>query len=885
MQRYRSIAVVMMVVAGSTGCGADEVAAPDPELDEFERTVERALDEQGKADSSSPALQVGDIVPGSVVQAELSPSRPLVGWTFRADGRATINARAALPPAAPVVPPPAPPARPTAPPAPTTRMVLYRRTSCLGRWQSVARGLEVLSTRLAGEGEYLLVSGARDPNASGTVQASFTADRDGKVITDTSARAFKIRNSWFPADALERLDAAGLDSFTALRDLSPAAAAKRTGLSATAITELQALAKWLDVPHLDYSTACALKSENAEGPEEYYELSRAAQDRLARRGVPLGSIPVDPTGSQPCVAIGPHPVWDPGERGTCSLPDDGSPVRGPRVDWHWYPSQQAPIEHNICTRPWQLSDITNAPSEPEQKRWYPDPALGWDVLAYRFGGTGSLGYILFYNQNIGVMRLFTYLPTNVGYNSQVTATLDLVRPNEFGKPPVASWTFPLEDVPPSASRLGTGAQQSTLLWRHTGRNYENLAPGGIGQTGRWLRAEAPVLYDPVVYEQNLAAGGRLTRQSVVALRLSFNGLNVGEADLWADLGLTAQGSAVPTSGRGPLGALKDTFMTALQGGAGAATVAGWLSIAATSATGIGLISTAALAGGFFGLYGNSEPPAYSLKLTGAVTGRITGRTFNVVLLNDMPIHLSGTYRSFFRFTPGDPDGGPRPGVVPGSTVAGPASEFQRCHGLRLGAVGLVATDGVTPDPRPPQSEWTIPVWVDRCGPNGLARARVHVASEIVSCSEADRANPTVSPINFVGVIRRAPWANIEVRDESVRLEVLTHAGPTPAPWRGDAELQVSPVVTLDDGGQRVGPIELTEQDLERLKARQGRVYLRWSALLEPTDGRGTPHAWTYALDVTDHLGPIAGDYLPTCSWHQEPHIPGSPDGPPPPTCE
>ncbi len=872
MNLPRSSLLSLFLVLGGVGvgCGPQSQGQQSPELDAFAAEADAALEAESKADSpSTTPIVVGDIAPGAVVTSDISPARRLVGWTFRAEDAAAINASAALRAVPPVVAPPVVPTPPAG--GPTVNMVLYRRTSCLGRWERVpsGSGSAIMATRLPGAGEYLLVSGARDPNATAQLSASFAADQSG-VIADPAKKPFKFSASWLPADVGAKLSGAGIQSFSDLRSRSATSVMSTTGLSKDAVDELSRLSKWLDVPQIDYVRACALKRAGADDPAGYYRLSAAAQQALDPL-IPWGSVPVDPANAgsaSACVSFLP-----PSPR-----PNTNPPIlyaaTSPFIDWNWRTvavdaggRQTTQIDHVINSRPWwQYACDGNHSPPPNDPNWYPDPAQGWDVLAYRFGltpggiGGGPVGYMIFQNRNHGTFRLFVYLPQTSGYN-ELLANVSLVHP--FSTPPmqeVASWSFPLEDLPPTQWRdvteldaagraTGTtrtqGRRKASFAWKHDEQDpWVSLHSGtSCLRSGRWLRAELPTLFDPDLYTKNRDASGRLTPSSTVAIRVSFSSVDITQNDLVADLKLDIPGSSVPSIERDPIKIGKDMFLSALSAGSASSTMLAYFNGLNSPWAG-----AAAGAGAVFGLFGGAEAP---LRLIGVAKGSVTGRSYHTSYLPDFLVYLTGTYYPVW------------------DKLAQYPEDYQRCHDLRIGAVGFqsdaaLARLGRDPlDPRPPLNggssgtttvnQWSIPVVYDMCS------QKVHVGAQVVGdqrafCGDDGRRFSADSPVANVGKVVAAPWAQVDIVNPWVELEATVYQPTLP-----------HKVVTSRVSGTRVSPLHLSYETFDAIRHGGGRLRLRWHATVQPKPrragctayycpGRGTTSQdWQYALDVTDRI--------------------------------
>lgn len=836
---------ISFVLAACGGGRSDEVAdLGDPTDEELDRIVEEAHPD-GKADAPSRTVLLGDLSPGSTATAEVSPERRFVGWTFRAEGETAVNATA----------------RPTTPPAGSV-VVLYRRTSCFGTWQPVARGAEALSSRLPGEGEYMLVTGARSPTAATRLDTTYSVDQRGK-IADPARQPPKLARSWLISDTLDRLSGAGVTHFSQLREPRHKEMAKRAGFSDLAIKTIADLGPWLDVPWIDYERACVLKRAGTDKPEDYYRLSRAAQNALEPQ-IPLGSVPYSRPGESTGACVDLEPP-----RG------DSEAWRNPGVVWRWQGNGNT-TTHPIGTRPWWgVVDQAVLPGDPlynEQRKWTPSAEEGWELLGYQFGvpsGTGGeTGYLLFHHRYTGVLRLFVYIPTNQGY-SQLLAHLSLA---DRRATPLETWSFPILDRPPhelmfqaeAAPVIGNGpdkapdglpftaiARTSSFLWRHAGTAFEDLSGGGSTGSGKWVRAEISTLYDPGVYpsDPTVAANRRL-------MKVGFTGLQVGDADLFADLHADLNGKAVPMhqiidgSGRSTVGIIAGTTAGTIATGAAGGALADFLDryiygLPAGGRGALGLMVASAAAGLFTGLLGGPDElhaPQYNLAVSGAVTGAIRGKIYTQLPLSELHVNLSGT------FSPTQPN-----------LPAGAPQAYQRCDRTRVTALGFVSADGRGSDPRPQ----FVPIAANGCT-SSTARGdtTLAVGARAVSCRSTGAW--TYEPVSMVvGSLRKAPWAPISIRNQVARLEAVFPSENGELPRR-----VLGPPGTQQ---QTAGPIRLTpflmkESDLTEIRNGRGKIYIRWGAEIVPTDRPGAKYyAWTEAVDVSDRAG-ISG---PSCQWVQE----------------
>ncbi len=830
------------VIAGVVaGCGPEGAGGGSGELEAFEAEVDQLLEAESKADTpSTTPLIVGDITPGSVVSHDVSPSRRLVGWTFRAEDTATVNAATALRPLPPVSAPPVAPAPPAG--GATTNTVLYRRTSCLGRWERVpgATGSAVLATRLPSAGEYLLVSGARDPNATATLSASFAADQAGKVVSNTD-RHLKLVGSWLPGDSINRLEAAGVKSFAEVRRQGIAAVSRKTGLSTQALTELSTLATWLDSDGVSYEMACSLQRGGVRDPEAYYRLSTAAQQRFAP-AVPAGSVPYNPCARDPsrcgtnaCVQL---------EAPRASPDSNGPPVGVPYVSWLWYPtpaSNQQPWI--IPSRPWK----TSSESLDNDPRWYPDPGQGWDLLGYNFGRndnvdknrSATLGYMLFVNRHIGLMRLFIYIPNSATppQYDELAGRIAIVRQSDLEE---VGWIAPTEPLPPTNPRAhGRGA---TFSWRAGGeRGFNTLQPGS------WARTEFSTFYPEDVYSPS---SGRAEPKLV---QLALKGIGHSEAHLYADLRAKMSGTAVPSqqAGNAQIESMKNigTQLWGLSDGRGLDTLTRAWSASWAAPLGMYFGTT------FPGLFGGGGPsgPNYEIQLAGVINGKISGHIHSLGTgLGVFSLALAGTYDSTSSI----------------QGWQGGIRGYQPCLNARWGTIRFNR-----PDPTPARTSLGggVPVTLDSCSTPALTDW-ISVATP--HCGEGLVGNAARTPTLDVGwLISR--MGTTQITDYQVTLEVVYDEAvaeglfadiyaPTLALLKQGAPAVLGRPIGGPTGFSSVGATRVTRTSWE---AHQGpitnelppgpvggraRVYMRfWATLVPPAPLR--PVKWQYAIDVTDKL--------------------------------
>ena len=137
---------------------------------------------------------------------------------------------------------------------------------------------------------------------------------------------------------------------------------------------------------------------------------------------------------------------NPQEGEPCFLLEAQAPARRPFIDWQWLGEEPY---HEIGTRPWGSS------SDPDP-RWYPEPLLGWDLLAYYFGQAGhfdpprdignqaKVGFLLFKQRHSGFLRFFVYLPLNLIIDFDVfLAHISVFQASDHGLERPYLWAFPL----------------------------------------------------------------------------------------------------------------------------------------------------------------------------------------------------------------------------------------------------------------------------------------------------------------------------------------------------------------------------------------------------------------------------------------------------------
>ncbi len=841
------------------GCGGSE-GNGSPELLPFEHqadTAVAALEEDSKSDTPNPnALPIFEISPGTVVAHDVAPARPLVGLTFRAEDAAAINANAALRTVPPVI---APPIAPSPPLGPTVNLVLYRRTSCLGRWERVpnASSTAVLATRLPEAGEYLLVTGATNPSSTATLSASFAADTVGAIVKDKANRNYKIAQSWLPADAVKQVNTAGVRRFSQLRSQNLQALSQRTGLPKPALDELSALAGWLDTDGVTYEQACALKRAGADDAAGYYRLPRAKQRALAPL-VPEGSLPLPPptcrggrcTDPVACVS------FDAPSR----QPNDDRITR-PFINWQsgsaWsgtpYP----------LSKPWMT-----APGSPNiDERWYPDPAQGWDLLSYNFGGQGpnadltsnaseNLGYILFHQRHSGLMRLFVWVHKTPNYH-ELAVHLGVADEDRPSIP--TGWVFPNEPTFPG--QLSNSAIPSRSIGHGTTVLFNADGLQTI-QPHTWLRSEFSVLHDPSFYPAPAEGTVSFPGDPPIGFQakrfsLRFEGFYKNIFDLYLEANAKMSGTAKVSQPKLEAG------NTDLAVNAGTKIYEGNYVDGAKNALAYG-----------FGedlpdwLKPRNRGNDYDIFLAGVISGDIYGVSTSQGLgLGEVFFRLDGTY---------DPTS-----INVDLARLGGTDSVQRCAGVQLGTVYLSEKKNQSLDPSPPFFDAVI----DYCnGGNNIPALRFGANS----CLSRGNHSVTITSTDFsVGSLRAARGLAepIRISGERVTLEVIGDADPrtcrgpsctAPAAElcpRGEDCYQPTKLLVAngDFSPADTGAATLRFWDLPYLASTTWRrysgylsgtdvvrstknikVYLRWHANLY-APGRNDPFQWEYAQDITDRL--------------------------------
>jgi len=868
---------VALLAGGCGGTAEDQGGSLTPEA--FAAKVDAILEEEGKSDNPTPgrAFIVGDVAPGVVVSHEVSPAQPIVAWTFRAEATAAVNANAALRPVTPVPAPPVAPPRPPVGGGDTANLLIYRRTSCLGRWDRLqnASNSAIMMATLPSAGEYLLVSGATNPNATATLSASFAADNTGKIVTEANPRPEKLggASSWMPIDAMSKLKTSGLRSFADISKKGIVNVARSTGLSTAVVTELSKLASWLDVDGVTYPQACTLLRAGVADQNGYYSLPYAKQRALAPV-VPIGGINYScgSAANCTCVNLETPPSYQASPLNGSDAPPfpGGDGFRRPVVDWTCYrsncgcdnPSQPGCVRISatgnkrvIDNRPWTTnSAITGAAvTRPENidKRWYPNPAEGWDVITYNFGadaGTANqpdVGYLLVGNRFSGVMRLFVWMPYMSPGQSELAVNIGVIGgPNDT---PVG-WVFPIEDRPPNDPKAH--GQEMTLIWKDGARDFQSIT------AGNWLRAEFGVLYAPDVYSDESARP--------VRIRLRFKGTKTGETKAFANLTLEANGMAVSTKSGDGLSLLKNVGLGGLSYGSGAQGI-----FSNPWATG-GAIA----AGMLFNAFAPNQPEQYRMNISGIVQGWISG-----TLRVDEPIGKADVFVT---------------GASNGLDGAN-ALTSQRCRSAKIGTIQFN-----TQDPRPE----TIPYVMNRC----ISPSRPILGA--IGCVNANTPRPVTVDAGWLTT--QLPWAqvsNVRVTLETkyydeLRRDVSMHTpdptcplctGPhvkwaTEANRFGGGSIELKPIVLSYALNEQLDPLlgggprningtnglfndmvgdDRYEHDFtctmtdNRVVPCYFRVYLRWYAQIRPRQPNAQPINWSYALDVTDKLQPIRDCRLET----------------------
>ncbi len=804
-------------------------SVPLPSLRAAAQAITAGLRDNDRAEPWGPVAV--DIESGDVRSASLGPERDTIHFAFRVSDATRMRAELTAS-------------------IPSVVLVLHRRASCVAEWSPVFWSRRGMDLALPGAGEYLLSIRTTASEDSTEVRLDFSISRARRLLRP-SEQDPKLARSWLRGGTLRRLRKAGVRSFGSLTQSPVRNAARKAGIWDREISEIVRVAPWLDVPWIDYSRAAAIVRNGLAAPADYYRLTSREQRKLDSL-IAYRAVPSQQTG-EACIAL-----------------DSSTPqgTGGPAVDWTWL-GQGYGIRHTIHSRPWWGSPVQPATAADgvlydQQLHWYPDPASGWEVLGFNFTGYAPVGYMLVYNRYCGVLRLFLYLPnTNFARFSQLLARISIVSPSaDANSGQLTTWSFPLMDIPPTnlgfdpgtgtaaigggevanapQEGLSSAAGSPGFVWQGSGTAFDNLFPTGTAE-GSWLRTEIPMLYDPNLYPETQplrdlpgclhavfpfwfapqTAG--LGAADLRSLRLTILGLQVGDANLYADLAMELTGDAVPSSdaiagtGRSTVGLLKDAFTTGLSAGAAASTVVGYLGTFGGPA---GLVVAAGLAGVFFGVFGGGDPtvaPRYRVALAGSARGPITGKVYTALPVTIFDLFLEGTFGPF----DGDPGSGP---------PIGPPESFQRCREIRLGVIGF----------RPPS---------DRRGGIDMDPRPKHVGVFWLPQDPSNPYSPSFVPmisVGPVGAMQVAPWAPVDITSQSAQLELLTYQPMLP--HRRQVLLQVDP-----GSGGDFTVIGRNDLDDARDLGDGRRLYLRWFATITPRDPTVPPFEIQYALNVGDRL--------------------------------
>jgi hypothetical protein len=586
-----------------------------------------------------------------------------------------------------------------------------------------------------------------------------------------------------------------------------------------------------------------LKAIGLKKSSDYYKLSYKEQLGLTP-DIPLGAVPIDPDDPlYRCTELEPPLVPEPG-------------ITTPVVDWTWrtpFPGQ----EHAITTRPWwgyPDENVTN-PNDAkfnEQQYWYPNPAQGWKVFGYMFGSTGGqLGYLLVYNIYTGIMRLFVYLPGVEAHNfNNLFCSVSITDPNHADS---KLWSFPLQDIPPTSIEFKVKSQMEdmngnavyipsfeqvpsslTASWPGKDEPYHTLSSAVSGAFGVWLRTEIPTLYDPFLYPSTqplrdlggclsiffpgISNDPSLKPADRRMLHLRFCTAQVGDVELIANLSLDLSGKATPTVQEpGTIGVIKNTVLGAKAGISGAMSGLSALGIAASSGGGIAAIAAAGLAGAYFGMIDEGDPPPeYIVKMAGTATGTITGRVVTLDEATQFDLNFSKTFIPTF-----DGDGNSNPVGYP--------QNYQRCETIRFGTYGFHPSGRgdayIDIDPRP--SMIVIDWYTD----------------------QSLEFNIPFIVIQPIGYFQIAPWAEMDIETQSAQLEVISLVA-NPGDGLPYERTYSSPVpIQVDPYGEM-----LIRSDVSALASgvrdENKKVMIRWFAKIQPRDRTVAAFSVQYALDVS-----------------------------------
>lgn len=598
-----------------------------------------------------------------------------------------------------------------------------------------------------------------------------------------------------------------------------------------------------------------LKNLGARRSSDYYKLSYKEQNTLVP-GISLGGLALE--------------AADPNYRCTqLDLPANPEPgIETPVVDWTWRGAGGVG-EHIIDSRPWwgvpdQQVDETSSKFE-EQTYWYPDPALGWKVFGYQFGGTGGqLGYLLVYNNYTGIMRLFVYLPGVEQHDfNRLLCRISITDSGHVESP---LWVFPLQDQPPTIrnfekSEPGTGGPGAdfddipyslTTTWPGKDEPYHSLAAAVSGANGIWLRTEISTLFDPRLYPSTqplrplggclsifLPGGGsgtEIKQDDRRMLRIRFYTVLEGATDLEANLNMDLSGKAIPSAG-GPdvLGVIKGVVLTSISAASGVSGALTFLGAAAGTGGGAAAVAAAALVGGFFGLIADNAPPEYQIMMLGMATGAVSGKTVFVTEGTLFDLNLSDTFIPQI-----DSDGQHNPIGFP--------QNYQRCEQVRFGLYGFrphgTNTAYLDPDPRP---EYIFQDWFT---------------------DQSLEFNIPYVVVGSIGYIQPAPWAEIDIISQTVQLEVVNFSGNIPYDRTIIMELSFLDE-TSGDIVSRVGVGKLRE--VVRNMGLTTPVYtlklmIRWFAVIQPRNPLVSSYTVQYALDVSKLLEVLPEPGTGTDEW-------------------
>lgn len=598
-----------------------------------------------------------------------------------------------------------------------------------------------------------------------------------------------------------------------------------------------------------------LKKFGAQRSSDYYRLSYNDQRSLIPE-ISLGGLALD--------------AGDPNYRCTeLELPANPEPgIVTPVVEWTWR-GAGGTTEHIIDSRPWwgvpnQEVDETSSKFE-EQKYWYPDPALGWKVFGYQFGGTGGqLGYLLVYNNYTGIMRLFVYLPGVEQRNfNQLLCRISITDPSYVESP---LWSFPLQDQPPTIrnfekSAPGSGGPENnfedipyslTTTWPGKDVPYHRLTAAVSGTNGIWLRTEISTLFDPRLYPSTQplrplggclsiffpggASGTEIRQDDRRMLRIRFYTVLEGETDLEANLNMDLSGKAIPSAGiQDVLGVVKGVVLTSISAASGVSGALTFLGATAGSGGAAAAVAAAALVGGFFGLIADNAPPEYKVMTLGTASGTITGKTVFVTEATMFDLNLSDTFIPQI-----DSDGQYMPTGFP--------QNYQRCELVRFGLYGFRphGTDNayLNLDPRP---EYIFQDWYP---------------------DQSLEFNIPYVVVGPLGYFQSAPWAEIDIVSQNVQLEVVDFSGTIPYDRVVIMQLFISDAPTGDIiSREAVGKLRAVVRNLNlTIPVYTLKLLIRWLAVIQPRNPVVSSYTVQYALDVSGLLELLPEPGTGTDEW-------------------